>query len=151
VDVSLGPLWSGPAEQPLWLPPGELVGLRVQIDRSSLIPQLGAAIEGTLTVWPGTGSPDRIPIRRLALGDNDTSIRWTELQLERSVRLEGRTYAYLSLSGEPPIWPPSLVTFSFPCGTGGATAHLNGEDFDCALRVAAVYRVEDGTALSLRP
>lgn len=144
--LSYGPVWSGPAEQPLLLPPGEITALRIQIDRSSLIPQLGAALEGTLTLRPATAPPDRVAVRRTALGDNDTSIRWVELKLERSVPLGGVTPAFLTLRGAPPGWLPGFITYSYACGEGGAAAHFKGEDFKCSLRIAAVYRVGGGTA-----
>ncbi|MHB8834592.1 MAG: hypothetical protein ACYC9Y_02650 [Candidatus Methylomirabilia bacterium] len=127
------------------LPPGEITALRIQVDRSSLIPQLGATLEGTLTIRSATGLPERRAVRRTALGDNDTSIRWAELALERSVHLGELTPAFLSLRGEPPGWLPGFIKYSFACGEGGAPAHFNEENFNCSLRIAAVYRVRAGT------
>lgn len=138
--LAVGPVWSGPAEQPLWLPPGELTALRVKIDRSTLIPQVGATLVGMLTIQPPSGPPERIAVRRTALGDNDTSIRWAELELERSVHLQGMTPAFLSLRGTPPAWLPGFIRFSFACGRDGVPALFDGESFDCSLLLAGVYR-----------
>ena len=110
-----------------------------------------------LTVQPSTGPPERIAVRRTALGDNDTSVRWAELELERSVHLEGPTPAFLFLRGEPPLWMPDFITFSFACGKNVIPshfgkniipAHFDGESFDCSLLLAGVYRSDVGRSPS---
>jgi len=139
-SMDIRPVWPFPTEQPLVIPPGNLAALRIDTKRSNFVPQIGAALEGSLEIRADDGRHVLIPVRRTALGDDDFSVSWTELELERPVRLDASTPALLTLRGTPPAWPPGLTMFGYVCNTRGVPARSNGATVQCALCVAAVYR-----------
>jgi 4-amino-4-deoxy-L-arabinose transferase-like glycosyltransferase len=137
---TIEPIWAFSVEQPLILPPGNLAALRVDVKRSNFVPQVGAALEGTLEVRAADGRRELIPLRRTALGDSDYAVYWTEIELVRPARLGASTPALLTLRATPPAWPRGLTSFGYRCGGRWFPAKMNGATAPCALFVAAVYR-----------
>lgn len=138
----IGPVWEFAVEQAQNIPPGNLVALRVNIWRANLLPQFGAALEGTLRLRSARGQQQVVKVRRTALGDTDLSKPWAELELERAVRLDEVTPALLSLRGSPPIWLPEMNQFGYVCSDRGIPLRWDGAMGPCALCVAAVYRTD---------
>lgn len=137
----IGPLWASRVRQYLWIPPGELAALRVNILRKTLMPQIGASLEGVLKFRSADGKRESIAVRRIALGDNDLSVAWAELELERTVRFTEITEALLVLRGSPPEWFPGTIQFNYLCCDKGRPLRWDdGTAAQCALCVAAVYR-----------
>jgi hypothetical protein len=136
----IGPVWEFSVDQAQNIPPGNLAALRVNIWRGNLLPQFGAAIEGTLRLKPGRGGEQVVKVRRTALGDTDLSKTWAELELEHTVRLDEVTPGLLSLRGSPPAWLPELNQFGYVCSDRGIPLRWDGAAGPCALCVAAVYR-----------
>jgi hypothetical protein len=137
---SMGPVWELPVEQELLIPAGSLSALRVDIMRTNCVPQLGATLEGALEFIGPDGGHERVPLRRTALGDNDFSLAWMEIELQQPLHLDRDTPALLTLRGTPPVWPTELTQFRYMCCADGVPAQLNGTPTQCPLCVAAVYR-----------
>ena len=123
---SYGPVWGSPMEQPLLIPPGDLIALRIDIMRDNLAPQVGAALEGSLQLMTADGRRESVPVLHTALGDSDFALAWTEFELQRPVRLGAVTPALLALRGTPPVWPPGLTEFRYWCGDSGIRARSDG-------------------------
>jgi hypothetical protein len=98
-QMTLGPIWSAPVDQPLRLPRGRLRGFRASLKRTNELPQFGARIEGELFLSP---SGRAVALPPVPIGDNDGSMRWVDLPLAEPVDLAGETQGFLRLRGRAP-------------------------------------------------
>ncbi len=138
------PVWEDQVTQSLQIPPGNLVALRVGITRIGTLPQVGAALEGSLKIFTPDGRAEEVAVRRKALGDNGVSAHWIELELEREIRLGAAASALLSLRGSPPAWLTGNIRFYYSCSEGGESAIGKADAYLYGLCVAAVFRVTGG-------
>ncbi len=140
-----GPLWMFHIDQPVRLPPGDLIGVRIHVTRKNMLPQCGATLAGKLHLRSPDGQWLMVPCQSFALGDNGIGFRWLELRLSREVRLANPTTAVLSLDATPPSQFSPQVVFNYVSTRSGTFRDVgesswNGIPSGVSLCLAAVYR-----------
>jgi hypothetical protein len=130
------PAWKLQVDQGLQLPPGTLVGVRINTRRGAL-PILGGALEGRVQAGGST-----MTLRRLAFADNDGGSRWTDLELERPLHLAEESAVTLHLSATAP-WV-AMTDFQYRLtemanGSRARPAVVNGQPLAHALVLSAIY------------
>lgn len=97
----LGPVWDFKLVQPMRLPPGRLLGLRLGIVRLSALPQAGTVLHARLHVLGPDGAlRSEHLFRPRALGELDGPQRWAELTLETPLDLAAETPVTLRLAAD---------------------------------------------------
>jgi hypothetical protein len=143
-QLDLGPVWDFNLIQPLRLPPGRLLGLRLGIVRSNALPQAGAVLHAQLHILGPDGSPrgERL-FRPFPLGEHDGPQKWAELTLDHPLDLAEETLATLHIVADeswflgrnywyrliPLLYSPRLKPLL-----------VNGKPVDLGLPLAAVYQ-----------
>ncbi len=140
----VGPIWRAEVAQTLSLPPGRLLGFRVQILRTVALPQYGSVIHAQLDIRGADGSRRRIDCLPFPLGENDACKRWTELGFPTPVDLPTVTAAILRIGATSPAIFARIAP-AFYLGVSGAEfsatgkAAIGGKQLDSSLCMTAVY------------
>jgi hypothetical protein len=140
----VGPIWSNRISQPVSLPPGRLLGFRVQILRTVVLPQFGSVVRARLDFAAQGGASRGIDLVPFPLGENDACDRWTELRLAEPVDLAGETTALLGIEATPPAIFARIAPAHFLGVTGAGVVRSGagtdrGRGLGCSLAVTALY------------
>ncbi len=137
------PAWRHRIDQAVVLPAGTVTGIRVWMERTSLAPQFGARLTGTLSLEDAAGGMTTVRFEPFPLGDGDVCYAWPEVRLERQVRLAAPARGTVTLEATPPhrwSWPVEFMYVVAPAGSGGsAPAFRDGHPSGYSLCLAAVY------------
>jgi 4-amino-4-deoxy-L-arabinose transferase-like glycosyltransferase len=143
-EVMSPPRWRFQLQQQVRLPPGILTGMRMEIRRPLQVPQLGASLRGELVLSDPAGRLRRLPLKKAAIGDNDATGRWTDLELENPWELTVATDAWINLEAGPPWFEPIPSAWHLPTAHAARTlrsgpAVVEGKSSGLAFSLAAVY------------
>lgn len=137
--------WERDFSQALALPAGSVEGFRMLVLRKSMLPQAGTVIRATLRIAATGGGWRDVPLAPCVVGDNDAVERWTELRLERPLRLDRDTAGWLLLRCDKPwFMPPGTASYygAVPRVSSPRLGPLlaGPEDMGTVLALSAVYR-----------
>lgn len=141
----LNPIWNWRLQQPLLLPPGQIIGLRFPLAYASFMPQLGTVISARLRTL-GTGPEvQEHRFSPLSVGDTDAGGRWTEITLETPLDLRTDTSAMLLLEAEKPWFSFPGVNYGYPLIHLDSSPRLkpliiDGQPSSFGMALTAVYR-----------
>lgn len=142
---NIGPVWEVTVEQSVLIPPGTLTGVRLQIIRTSTLPQLGGELRAELRVAGPDGEVRKAAFLPASLGDNDAADRWTDLVLAQPLEVAEPVRAVLKVWGSRPWFaPPGSDGYYVVVPRAGAPAlgplAVDGRRVDGRIAVTAVYR-----------